>query len=447
MHKVVKASTRAFLSVVVRHFLGDSGLPPNLLESLCESKAANTWDSYVGSARPWFAHAAACGFPALPADPVRFACWLATVGRGERGYKPTKSRCCALEALSNLVGVPPPGADPRVQALRSLFLRTKPFRRGRSRPVLRSEIPLVLPDQAILSPPRGSPVNRRGHRAGPSPNTRRRMRDATVAHMAVLHDATLRHDDTREGQLGDVSFYREAVDFGIFGSKTDTLRTGQSAQMPPEDATPPDVASGARALLEVTRRGLARLAALDTPTFTAVAQRLADRFPSASAEPGAMATWPPSVRALAAPLYARGLLVHCLPYYGTWLWEPITASSDLAATLPTQRFAALAREVLRDAGVATTGVGAHSLRRGGAAELIHGGMDLHTLSRALRHVSVQSTAPYVFQSVHTSAIAGAMRAASRRSNGHHGLHRGVSRRGPSASGTAGGFGPRGAGLG
>ena len=46
--------------------------------------------------------------------------------------------------------------------------------------------------------------------------------------------------------------------------------------------------------MEVTRRGLARLAALPAPVFTAVARRLAD----------------------------------------SWLWEPLTAESDLAAICP-----------------------------------------------------------------------------------------------------------------
>lgn len=204
-HKAVKDSTKAFLSVLARHFLGSSCLPPELLDSFCKSKAANTWDSYVAAAQPWFAHAVSHGFPAMPADPVRLACWLASVGCQDRGYKPTKSRCCAIDALHTVVGLQPPGSDPRIQALRALLRRTKTFRRGRARPVLRAEIPLVGPDPAASSPPRGSPATLRGRRAGPSPQTKRRRRDATVAHMALLHDATLRHDDTREGQLGDIS--------------------------------------------------------------------------------------------------------------------------------------------------------------------------------------------------------------------------------------------------
>ncbi len=52
----------------------------------------------------------------------------------------------------------------------------------------------------------------------------------------------------------------------------------------------------------------------------------------------AMSTWPDAVRALAGPLYARGLPVYCLPYYGSWLWAPLTAETDLTATLSTGEF-------------------------------------------------------------------------------------------------------------
>ena len=106
------------------------------------------------------------GFPAIPADPLRLTCWLTTVSYRDRGYKPT------------------------IQTLRALFRRTKTFWRGRARPVLLAEIPIVGPDPAAFPPPRGSLAAPRGRRSGPSPETLRRRRDATVAHMAVLHDAT-----------------------------------------------------------------------------------------------------------------------------------------------------------------------------------------------------------------------------------------------------------------
>ena len=185
--------------------------------------------------------------------------------------------------------------------------------------------------------------------------------------------------------------------------------------MPPAEGAPPDRASGARALLAVTRAGLSRLAALPESVFRPIAARLAASFPADSAEPSAMSTWPAEIRDLAIPLYERGLLVHCLPYYGSWLWDTLTADSDLAAVPTTRQFGRLAQQVLAEAGAPAAGVGAHSFRRGGAAELAHGGLSLPTLSAALRHVSERSTRPYVFQSVHSAANAGAMRAAARRS--------------------------------
>jgi hypothetical protein len=429
-HKVVKEPTRLFLASFAAEYLAGSGLPPEFLQSLSATKAAGTWDAYASAARKWFAHAAGLGIPAIPADPVIFACWLATVGRDDRSYKPTKARCCAIDALSALAGAQPISADARIAALRSLFARTKTYRRGRAAPVLRDEIPAVPMDR-LSSPPRQAPSPRRSGRGGPSPNTRQRLLGATAAHMAVLYDGALRYDDTREGQLGDLAFYPDAVEVGIFGSKTDTLRTGQTAQLPPLAAaaaapgTGPDPASGARALLEVTRHGLHRLSALEPGLLAILARRLAESFPLDSPTPGAMATWPPEIRTLALPLYEQGLLVHCLPYYGSWLWEPLTADSNLAATLSTQQFADLAKRILSAAGHPTAGVGAHSLRRGGAAELAHGGLDLPTLSLALRHASVRSTTPYVFQSVLTSATACAMAGAARRS-------RAVGRGGPPA---------------
>ena len=128
-----------------------------------------------------------------------------------------------------------------------------------------------------------------------------------------------------------------------------------------------------------------------------------------------MSTLPAKIHDLAIPLYERGLLVHCLPYYGSWLWDNLTADSDLAAVPTTRQFGRLAQQVLAEAGAPAAGVGAHSLRRGGAAELAHGALSLPALSAALRHVSERSTRPHVFQSVHSAANAGAMRAAARRS--------------------------------
>ena len=49
--------------------------------------------------------------------------------------------------------------------------------------------------------------------------------------------------------------------------------------------------------------------------------------------PSAVSSWPHEVQDLAVSLYERGLLLHYLPYSGSWLWEAITAETDLLVTL------------------------------------------------------------------------------------------------------------------
>jgi hypothetical protein len=427
-HKTVRPATRALLDSVAASHLAGSGLPQSFLDSLVESKAAQTWDRYAGVIQPWFDHAADLGVPPLPAPGGPFAAWLYAAGTRDRGYSQTKTRCNAIAALSALVGADSPTTDHRVALIRVVACRGKRYRRGRARPVLRADIPIVQPLTPPESPPRGSPVRlRRGRRSGPSPNTARRRGAATAAHMAVLHDAVLRYDDTREGELRDIAHYPDAVDIGIFGSKTDPLLSGQTAQMPPSTAGVPGLASGAAAILTTVGHGLRRLAALPDETLAPLARRLAAVFPADVPDPDALSAWPADVSSVASALAHRGLLVHRLPYYGPWLWEPLSAELDLSRTLSTGQFGSLARSTLLTAGSASavSGVGAHSFRRGGAATYSDGGMPLDTLTLALRHASARSTVPYVFQSVHVANTAGAMRAVAGRSRGRERAARGL----------------------
>lgn len=421
VHKTLSNDSREFLLGVIRqHFAtgNPAAAPPaSLIDSLLAAKAAGTWERYAHAIRPWFAHAEASGFPALPAGPLPFACWLAATGERDRGYSQTKMRCVAISQLSALLGLPSPEAHHLVTAYRSVARRTKRARRGRSRPVLAGDLASALRSPPPAVPPRTG----RGWRGPLSPSTANRARAATAGHMAVLFEAGLRYDDSREGQLGDVLFFPDGVDVSVFGSKTDPLLAGQTAQLPPPHDPAADSVSGARALTETTRRGLERLTALDAATFRAVADRLARSFPADQATPAAMATWPDAVRDLALPLYARGLLVHCLPYYGRWLWEPITPETDLSATLPTAEFARRVRSTLAASGVPTERVAAHSMRIGSAATLIHGGLPLPTLSRVLRHRDERSSAAYVPQSLLVADTTAAMRTA-------HGRSRAVSQR-------------------
>ena len=414
IHKALNPSARVLIdSVVKTHRCGDSGLSAALLASLRGSRSDPTWNQYSAALQPWFAHAKAHGFPPLLADPMRFACWLASVGERNPGYAPTKFRCVAVRAFSDLAGVPSPHDNPLVLAYRACVRRgrggVRP-RQGPPPPEGRNPLnPLVSPRSGIPASP--SP------REGPSPGTCQRALSAATAHMRLLHEGCLRYDDTREGQLGDVLIYPDTLELPVFGSKTDHTLAGQVCQMP-GSASASDT-SGVAALLEGTRRGLQRLAALSDDIFSVLADRLACSFPNDRSVPSAMSAWPPSVRDEALPLYSRGLLVHCLPYYGTWLWAPLTVNSDLSQTLTTSQFVShwQAKAALSAAGIDTSRFGAHSLRRGGAAELTHGGASGAVLRRALRHTSEKSSEPYVFQSVLLSATAAAMRTATHQSMG------------------------------
>ncbi len=134
--------------------------------------------------------AAAASSPALPADPATFAACLAAAGAQDRGYAQTKTRCVAISALCALVGAPSPEAHHLVRAYRTAARRNKRFRRGSVTPLFRSELPLPPTE-----PPQGAPQLAR--RAGLSPDERLRQRAATARHMALMHDAALRFDDTK----------------------------------------------------------------------------------------------------------------------------------------------------------------------------------------------------------------------------------------------------------
>ena len=94
--KNVSPAARALLAAVARDHLAGSGMPAAFLDSLHLSKGADTWNRYASVIGAWFSLSAQQGLPALPADPVRFACWLSSAGERDRGYSQTKIRCTAL---------------------------------------------------------------------------------------------------------------------------------------------------------------------------------------------------------------------------------------------------------------------------------------------------------------------------------------------------------------
>ena len=120
-----------------------------------------------------------------------------------------------------------------------LALCTKTICHCSTRPVLRGHTTALDPSGGVASLPwiQGTPALLRGGRAGPSTCTRSRKEAATAAHMALLHDGVrvVHYDDARECLLCNISFYPDAVETGVYGSKMDPLIEGQSAQMPPAE--------------------------------------------------------------------------------------------------------------------------------------------------------------------------------------------------------------------
>ncbi len=127
----------------------------------------------------------------------------------------------------------------------------------------------------------------------------------------------------------------------------------------------------------------------------------------------ALTTWPEPVQGLAIRLYAAGVPAHGLPPFGRWLFEELRPGDDLTASLRTSEFARLAKAVLREAGIPTDRVGAHSFRRGWAISLFFDQTDHATVSLALCHRAPQFADAYILDAARVAAVASAMRAAVR----------------------------------
>ena len=268
-------------------------------------KAPRTWNRYATALLAWEAYASAQNTTFLPADPANFANFLAESAEGSRGYTQTKQRACAIAAFSRLALLPSPAGDGTVSGVRAGIRRTRcGGRRGRARPIFSYEIP--APDDLASPPRRQRP---RGSNVLPASVDKRGLAHAARI-SAIMSGAALRWDCLQEAQLGDVVILPEMADFSIFGSKTDPTLAGQAAVLPASDARN----SGMRALLEGTRAGLTRLAALPPQAL----QQAASRFRAArtaleiGSGPDEFSNWPEDIQALAAPLYAQGLPVHCL---------------------------------------------------------------------------------------------------------------------------------------
>jgi hypothetical protein len=129
--------------------------------------------------------------------------------------------------------------------------------------------------------------------------------------------------------------------------------------------------AGAPALLESTRLGLSRLLALPEGTLDAVIARFRSSYSERAVGRGAaeFVNGPADIQALAAPLrplYARGLPVHCLPIYGTWLFARLDAGSDLSEAIPYNQFMRMSRAAFSNTGLSVARHGSHSFSRGWA---------------------------------------------------------------------------------
>jgi len=224
--------------------------------------------------------------------------------------------------------------------------------------------------------------------------------------MSILSAATLRFDDAHEGQLGDISWFPGVAELSLFGTKTDPLLRGQAAVLPASDAP----SSGFRAALESARLGLGRLLEVPADTLRAMAATFVARLQGQELGhgPQELAAWPHEIRALAAPLYAQGIPVHCLPLLGQWQYERLSAASDLGAPMELREFVRIAKAVLRDHGVDVTRFGAHSFRRGSAGALFHAGLGTGVVATALRHRTAQATEAYVPEAARMAALADAL---------------------------------------
>jgi site-specific recombinase XerD len=72
----------------------------------------------------------------------------------------------------------------------------------------------------------------------------------------------------------------------------------------------------------------------------------------------------------------------------------------------------MSRAALSSTGLSVARHGSHSVRRGRAGEMFHGGADEPAMAEMLRHRSVASTRPYITDATRMAGLAATMRAAA-----------------------------------
>ena len=220
--------------------------------------------------------------------------------------------------------------------------------------------------------------------------------------------------------LAKSHFTPDTTETGVVGSKPDPLLKGRSAQTPPAEWAPLDQASGRGSCWGSSKPGSPGRPPGRGVSPAAWRRGSRRRIPPRARTPRLRPHIGMRDSRSGRPAFRARLVVLFFPSYGSRLWERSHHGKQgphgraLHQTLWASRQAG-AGGGGRSAALPHCGVGSHSFRGGGAAELSHGGLGLPTLSAALRLVSERSTTPHVLQALHSAATDGAMRAAVRRS--------------------------------
>ena len=104
---------------------------------------------------------------------------------------------------------------------------------------------------------------------------------------------------------------------------------------------------------------------------------------------------------------------HRLPLFGKWLYDDLSAGTNLAAADSTARFAWMVKKVMGCTPRAPGGFGAHSMRRGSAMSMHFNQVDTEVITMALRHSSAVSTKPYLGEAAKMDTLANTQRAVAR----------------------------------
>ena len=320
-----------------------------------------------------------------------FATYVAHQARNHSTSGTTRSLFAAMNFYASLTGRPSPALDPIAILAREAIKRRLGQREARKAPIFTSDLATETPEAAIATALEPFKAN------------------ASRVHALVLQAAKLRFDDIYRANLGDLVIVPDArIDLCLFGSKTDTKRTGQQSPIPFSSKP----GSAWVELFALLRRGAIRLAGLPI----AARDRLIDAFVAAVGTdpvPDNIAAFPDGCLDPLFGLHSSSsgalLPVHRLPLFGHWLSKTnlgftgkLTGRDTYKPLLRSLKVAA-AR-----VGLDPSAVGLHGLRRGGAFEMEAADAPLGLIALALRHTSSASTQRYLSPAMQAARIAAAV---------------------------------------